>query len=299
MLFIILFLHQTTTCASNSFNAGSLFIILFLHQTTTRAAPPQFLQGCLSSCSYIKPQPRPRNITYLCVVYHLVPTSNHNWLPAVLSVWVVVYHLVPTSNHNWRILWLIAYKLFIILFLHQTTTNVIRHQQNEMLFIILFLHQTTTAWQKEDRCGQLFIILFLHQTTTLWWCRILCEPLFIILFLHQTTTGVERSPVNGLLFIILFLHQTTTINLSESAISSCLSSCSYIKPQLVGLQRNSRAVVYHLVPTSNHNQDIYNVRDYTVVYHLVPTSNHNITRRLLYSWMLFIILFLHQTTTRW
>ena len=55
----------------------------------------------------------------------------------------------------------------------------------------------------------------------------------------------------------------------------CLSSCSYIKPQLGELEKVLRGVVYHLVPTSNHNVlgglGILN----GVVYHLVPTSNHN------------------------
>ena len=34
------------------------------------------------------------------------------------------------------------------------------------LFIILFLHQTTTAMDAIRYAAQLFIILFLHQTTT-------------------------------------------------------------------------------------------------------------------------------------
>ena len=34
------------------------------------------------------------------VVYHLVPTSNHNYLFLSIYFPFVVYHLVPTSNHN-------------------------------------------------------------------------------------------------------------------------------------------------------------------------------------------------------
>ena len=34
------------------------------------------------------------------VVYHLVPTSNHNKEHGVIIGIFVVYHLVPTSNHN-------------------------------------------------------------------------------------------------------------------------------------------------------------------------------------------------------
>ena len=99
------------------------------------------------------------------------------------------------------------------------------------------------------------------------------------------------------LFIILFLHQTTTVMVALMSAICCLSSCSYIKPQLPSLLLSIRQVVYHLVPTSNHNfKGLAN--DVTfVVYHLVPTSNHNVQKTLISDSTLFIILFLHQTTT--
>ena len=77
-LFIILFLHQTTTSCLIILSIPMLFIILFLHQTTTRNIFGQFSTGCLSSCSYIKPQLDTLHILLDPVVYHLVPTSNHN-----------------------------------------------------------------------------------------------------------------------------------------------------------------------------------------------------------------------------
>ena len=57
---------------------------------------------------------------------------------------LVVYHLVPTSNHNPRPPRVWMWLLFIILFLHQTTTNGAFITNSVKLFIILFLHQTTT-----------------------------------------------------------------------------------------------------------------------------------------------------------
>ena len=121
--------------------------------------------SCLSSCSYIKPQHVARSIKSFSVVYHLVPTSNHN------------------------------------------RRRIQRYRRE--LFIILFLHQTTTG----------------YCTRTYWtW-----------------------------LFIILFLHQTTTEKRYRRRYRSCLSSCSYIKPQRTGEANDRCIVVYHLVPTSNHN----------------------------------------------
>ena len=168
----------------------------------------------------------------MVVVYHLVPTSNHNCWSTLRSTKRVVYHLVPTSNHNR------ARARFVLL----------------QLFIILFLHQTTTAWSRARRWTLLFIILFLHQTTTPWMRWLPLYLLFIILFLHQTTTRTWHCSAPQRLFIILFLHQTTTANALRSFLFRCLSSCSYIKPQLSYYSYRRPYVVYHLVPTSNHNR---------------------------------------------
>ena len=143
------------------------------------------------------------------VVYHLVPTSNHNQSPPIKLVYFVVYHLVPTSNHN-----------------HQAVCT--------FLFCVVY-HLVPTSN---------------HNL-----------PLLISL--------IRR------LFIILFLHQTTTLTPSEFRAISCLSSCSYIKPQQANRATSIVTVVYHLVPTSNHNCFLYFILRANVVYHLVPTSNHN------------------------
>ena len=122
--------------------------------------------------------------------------------------------------------------------------------------------------------------------------------MFIILFLHQTTTPPPFCLIHGRLFIILFLHQTTTFSLLSSTWWGCLSSCSYIKPQLAAGVTLASAVVYHLVPTSNHNLSASINFAVKVVYHLVPTSNHNRSLSVFFLCLLFIILFLHQTTTK-
>ena len=166
---------------------ATLFIILFLHQTTTLGGGLDNTFRCLSSCSYIKPQ----LLQDECRKFH------------------VVYHLVPTSNHNLNSLHTLLYMLFIILFLHQTTT-----------------------WTDDDAQDlALFIILFLHQTTTITSFKLSISLLFIILFLHQTTTIASSWLLSAGLFIILFLHQTTTMRKNGGFAQRCLSSCSYIKPQ--------------------------------------------------------------------
>ena len=143
-----------------------LFIILFLHQTTTYACQKRSFVRCLSSCSYIKPQHGQGSLANLgsCLssCSYIKPQLAVNWCNNALSCLsscsyikpqhsqcktcgrCVVYHLVPTSNHNYDINFIPLEELFIILFLHQTTTKDAHDRKDYELFIILFLHQTTT-----------------------------------------------------------------------------------------------------------------------------------------------------------
>ena len=55
-----------------------LYIFWFLHQTTTMLAYCLQRRCCISFDSYIKPQPSRQPPLSICVVYLLIPTSNHN-----------------------------------------------------------------------------------------------------------------------------------------------------------------------------------------------------------------------------
>ena len=77
------------------------------------------------------------------------------------------------------------------------------------------------------------------------------------------------------LYIFLFLHQTATHAYCFRYAGSCISSYSYIKPQLC-----QRCLPQLLV-----------------VYLLIPTSNRNCSFALYSSKVLYIFLFLHQTAT--
>ena len=77
------------------------------------------------------------------------------------------------------------------------------------------------------------------------------------------------------LYIFIFLHQTTTNAIQQPFYKSCISLYSYIKPQRLRIYRRFLLVVY-----------LY-----------IPTSNHNATKHLTFSVVLYIFIFLHQTTT--
>ena len=144
--------------------------------------------SCLSSCSYIKPQPA----------------------TALRFCQVVVYHLVPTSNHNCRSCAACLNQLFIILFLHQTTTRVHDWNKEHRLFIILFLHQTTTR---------------LSNRRLLYCCLSSCSYIKPQLRVNKIV-GIS-SCLSSCSYI-----KPQPIKYHLLLVFCCLSSCSYIKPQL-------------------------------------------------------------------
>ena len=100
-----------------------LYIVLFLHQTTTIVCFGLLFLSCISYYSYIKPQQD--NIYSIagksCISYYSYIKPQRNYESA--RVKSVVYRTIPTSNHNSNMLNFSSFLLYIVLFLHQTTTN--------------------------------------------------------------------------------------------------------------------------------------------------------------------------------
>ena len=121
---------------------------------------------CILFHFYIKPQLR--RITCLdwrgCILFHfyIKPQLDKVWLPETY----VVSYSISTSNHNNSLPFKSNRVLYLIPFLHQTTTGVGGVAGAVVLYLIPFLHQTTTffLWLRHRR--QLYLIPFLHQTTT-------------------------------------------------------------------------------------------------------------------------------------
>ena len=187
------------------------------------------------------------------VVSYLVSTSNHNVKPPANALCSVVSYLVSTSNHNWAI-WI----LFIV-----------------VLFLISYLHQTTTVLYKRLYWGWLFLISYLHQTTTYRKDKDNVMLLFLISYLHQTTTVRGFLTAAGALFLISYLHQTTTRSDPRYTSRRCFLSRIYIKPQHWLTTAKREEVVSYLVSTSNHNSASLFFSSVRVVSYLVSTSNHN------------------------
>ena len=145
---------------------SQLYIILFLHQTTTGRDIYWCMSGCISYYSYIKPQLNGLWYFLYAVVYRTIPTSNHNCRLKRYTEGSVVYRTIPTSNHN--SMEMSPLRLLVVYRTIPTSNPNLTSwgEWTSTLYIVLFLHQTTTvaitAWFE----GWLYIVLFLHQTTT-------------------------------------------------------------------------------------------------------------------------------------
>ena len=151
-----------------------------------------------------------------------------------------------------------------------------------------------------------------------------CRKVSFVLVVYRTIPTsnhnlISRAKIILSLYIVLFLHQTTTILNLQMFLLCCISYYSYIKPQQINFKLDFPRVVYRTIPTSNHNNEHFEFNPNVVVYRTIPTSNHNLNsrresdRRVVYRtiptsnhnrgkrivilFQLYIVLFLHQTTT--
>ena len=187
--------------------------------------------GCISYYSYIKPQLTPSIFANCDVVYRTIPTSNHNTAGLSLSPLPVVYRTIPTSNHN-GVLW--------------------------RRYCMDVVYRTIPTSNHNHEVFSLYL-----------------DGLYIVLFLHQTTTVVSTSE-NSVRCISYYSYIKPQLGQNFGKWSvSCISYYSYIKPQRS--------------PTPKRLQ--------CVVYRTIPTSNHNWISLAIFTATLYIVLFLHQTTT--
>ena len=143
--------------------------------------------SCISSYSYIKPQPFLILCQNLHVVYHPIPTSNHNGDSYIVYEDDVVYHPIPTSNHN---------------------------SNKELLqFVCVVYHPIPTSNHNSLAYPATGWVVVYHPIPT------------------SNHNKVQKAVSDYMLYIILFLHQTTTSWLLVHFLLGCISSYSYIKPQ--------------------------------------------------------------------
>ena len=209
--------------------------------------------SCILFHFYIKPQLSGVALYFVQVVSYSISTSNHNFAHGLNDVVLVVSYSISTSNHNWGT----AQKVRPTVVSYSISTS--NHNAGSKLLAFV----------------KLYLIPFLHQTTTL-----LCQKfthVCCILFHFYIKPQRFASSMNLFLRCILFHF--------------------YIKPQLNARVRIFPSVVSYSISTSNHNNRAGRRSRRWVVSYSISTSNHNSPSILNPIFGLYLIPFLHQTTT--
>ena len=127
-----------------------LYLIPFLHQTTTTHYLSNLTVCCILFHFYIKPQHLHSRFDLVNVVSYSISTSNHNNMLERTECFPVVSYSISTSNHNysycysWRS-WVVSYSI------STSNHNILRERmRNYRLYLIPFLHQTTTEDNREE-----------------------------------------------------------------------------------------------------------------------------------------------------
>ena len=207
---------------------------------------------CISFDSYIKPQLLSESMFNSSVVYLLIPTSNHNCWANRCSTHQVVYLLIPTSNHNGCMLQFLAEPLYIFWFLHQTTTA----ERCDVQYVSCISFDSYIKPQPFfSRCSICYVVYLLIPTSN-HNKRIAFQDsmlLYIFWFLHQTTTIRHYNQSNPCCISFDSYIKPQHRRYVPNTLESCISFDSYIKPQPEHKDCCMKAVVYLLIPTSNHN----------------------------------------------
>ncbi len=165
-MFISLFWHQITTCEKCQSLTPYCLSVCFGIKSQLCLIVNYFFCYCLSVCFGIKSQRlSPSAVSRLyCLSVCFGIKSQLRWFQKTMIC--IVYQSVLASNHNkcqWKFK---SNRLFISLFWHQITTEMLAIINCRLLFISLFWHQITTYLSYIGSEGRLFISLFWHQITT-------------------------------------------------------------------------------------------------------------------------------------
>ena len=208
----------------------------------------------------------------------------------------VVYLLIPTSNHNCLMLRTAFALLYIFWFLHQTTTSLLVFPRMLSLYIFWFLHQTTTKNLPSTLAPGCISFDSYIKPQLQRYSNMFSSVVYLLIPTSNHNINVLILGAS-VLYIFWFLHQTTTEKAAGLAATCCISFDSYIKPQPVldfahiGIGCISFDSYIKPQPLGGF------LCASGVVYLLIPTSNHNLAVTLGSAWALYIFWFLHQTTT--
>ena len=211
-----------------------------------------------------------------------------------------------------------AIGLYIFIFLHQTTTQamcstfsiscislysyikpqLIICRRNRRTVVYLYIPTSNhNDLEINRKFFELYIFIFLHQTTT---CSpSLLYPICCISLYSYIKPQLIDLTVMSRAVVYLYIP-TSNHNLVLVVLPGGWVVYLYIPTSnhnLICTSILSAVVVYLYIPTSNHNSYDTFDEDSDVVYLYIPTSNHNLFVIFKIYDLLYIFIFLHQTTT--
>ncbi len=119
----------------------SLYLILFLHQTTTFLTLLRVTFCCILFYFYIKPQPTTVLKTYMGVVSYSISTSNHNTVMVIAKTSTVVSYSISTSNHN-RV-GFVYYNNWVVSYSISTSNHNLSNQLNDDAGVVSYSISTS------------------------------------------------------------------------------------------------------------------------------------------------------------
>ena len=274
MLYLIPFLHQTTTLRIIFYALLSCILFHFYIKPQPEVLVLRPHIGCILFHFYIKPQRRSAGVVGGHVVSYSISTSNHNFRLLRLIDSSVVSYSISTSNHNKWIFRNKKKKLYLIPFLHQTTTFI--PVAFDFIGCILFHFYIKPQHRAIGRADKRVVSYSISTSN------------------HNIGA---KTCSKALLYLIPFLHQTTTRSGDIKDYFGCILFHFYIKPQLQLSSGRHGGVVSYSISTSNHNLPMVQTR--MCLLYLIPFLHQTTTvyPPLATQLALYLIPFLHQTTT--
>ena len=228
---------------------------LFLHQTTTFSDDDNDFDRCICLYSYIKPQQWWCIYTFpfccICLYSYIKPQL----LTCAYYHPSVVYVSIPTSNHNLRSKSLTISKLYMSLFLHQTTTIVYE------------------VWVLSG-CICLYSYIKPQPVLRLPFAPLGCICLYSYIKPQRNPKRLSDIPSCICLYSYIKPQRRGFVRALKTVVYVSIPTSNH--NQMVE-QQIKDIVVYVSIPTSNHNLGRGFVRALKVVYVSIPTSNHNYT----------------------
>ena len=252
-MYIFIFLHQTTTVGRGEKTLSSCISLYSYIKPQRNHFNAQVANSCISLYSYIKPQRIVRfkgksgccislysyikpQLLLLCLVRLLCCISLYSYIKPqqyddLVRTATVVYLYIPTSNHN-----------------------ALPPVQNlAKLYIFIFLHQTTTYKKRcprAFRCISLYSYIKPQLTPDSGVFHGRCISLYS--YIKPQRTVNDDKLLIGCISLYSYIKPQLAINLVFK-FCRCISLYSYIKPQPSPRSAFVRFVVYLYIPTSNHN----------------------------------------------